>query len=113
MNVLRLLIATTWTLLLGAGIAVAQQAAPKTETPAKAPDGPFLVKPYLQPGHSIEAGKVVLMWHADDAECEWSVETRAAADRPWQAAAKKPEAVRIAVPSVAPHRVYHLSVKGL
>jgi hypothetical protein len=119
MNAPRTLIATAWSLLLGSGLALAQQAAPKAETPAapqaaaKTPEGPFLVKPYVQPGHSIEAGKVVLMWHAADADCEWAVEARAAADKPWQAAAKKPEAVRIAVPGVEPHRVYHLAVKGL
>jgi hypothetical protein len=79
----------------------------------KAPEGPFLVKPYLQPGHSVAAGKVVLMWHAVDSDSAWAVETRAAADRPWQAFAKSPSAVRIAVPGTEPHRVYHLALTGL
>jgi hypothetical protein len=119
MNVSRTLVATTWSLLVGSGLALAQQAAPKPETPAatqtaaKAAEGPFLVKPYLQPGHSTEAGKVVLMWHADDADAAWAVETRPTADKPWQAVDKTPEAVRIAVPGVPAHRVYHLTLKGL
>jgi hypothetical protein len=89
----------------------ASVSAPKTEV--KGPEGPFLVKPYLQPGHSVAAGKVVLMWHAADCDSAWTVETRAAADRPWQASAKAPSAARVAVPGIEPHRVYHLSLTGL
>ena len=53
------------------------------------------------------------MWHAADSDSVWSVETRAAADRPWQAVAKAPSAVRVAVPTIEPHRVYHLALTGL
>jgi hypothetical protein len=85
--------------------------APEGET--HAPKGPFLVKPYLQPGHSVAAGKVVIMWHAADSDSTWTVETRAAADRPWQTSGRLPSMVRIAVPGVEPHRVYHLALTGL
>ena len=43
-------------------------------------------------------------------ECRNSL---AAADRPWQAVAKAPSASRIAVPSIEPHRVYHVGLTGL
>jgi hypothetical protein len=79
----------------------------------RASDGPFLVKPYLQAGHRPAAGKVVLMWHAADNEANWSVAIRPGPDRVWQAVAATPSARRIAVPSVAPHRVYHLALTGL
>src|SRR5262249_20950796 len=79
----------------------------------KMPEGPFLVLPYLQPGHSIAAGKVVILWHAADSDSTWSVETRAAADKPWTAFAKAPTFLKVAVPTVEPHRVYHLSLTGL
>jgi hypothetical protein len=79
----------------------------------RASDGPFLVKPYLQAGHSPAAGKVVLMWHAAGTDAAWSVAIRPGPDRPWQAITKAPSARRIAVPNVAPHRVYHLALTGL
>jgi hypothetical protein len=90
------------------------EAAAKTrKADQPAPSGTLLVKPYLQPGHSVAAGKVVLMWHAPDVNGTWSVEIRPGAGRPWQAVAKAPSAARIAVPGVEPHRVYHLSLTGL
>ncbi|MDR3632235.1 MAG: metallophosphoesterase [Isosphaeraceae bacterium] len=126
MNVSRTLKAATWPLVCCSALVQAQESAPKTNASApqnasakapkaevKAPEGPFLVKPYLQPGHSVAAGKVVLMWHAVDSDSTWSVETRAVADGPWQPVAKAPSAVRIDVPTIEPHRVYHLSLTGL
>jgi len=126
MNVTRTLMFATWPLVFWSALVQAQESAPKSNAKApqnasvkapkaevKAPEGPFLVKPYLQPGHSVAAGKVVLMWHAADSDSVWAVETRAAADRPWQAVAKAPSAVRVAVPSIEPHRVYHLALTGL
>jgi acid phosphatase type 7 len=126
MNVCRTLMLATLPLVVGSALVHAQESAAETKTKAalnsavkaqkaeaKMPDGPFLVKPYLQPGHSVAAGKVVLMWHAADSDSVWAVETRAAADRPWQAVAKSPSAVRVAVPTIDPHRVYHLALTGL
>jgi hypothetical protein len=96
-----------------AGASPSQNVSRSQRPQAEAPTGAFLVKPYLQPGHSVAAGKVVLMWHAPDSDSVWTVETRGAADRPWQAAAKTPSYVRVAVPAIEPHRVYHLALTGL
>jgi hypothetical protein len=107
------LIATLLTLVFCA----AQVPVPAQDKPApvdgRASDGPFLVKPYLQVGHHPATGKVVLMWHAADADLPWTVEIRPDADHPWTAASKAPSARRIAMANVAPHRVYHLALTGL
>jgi hypothetical protein len=126
MTVSRTLITAALMLIFGSAFVSAEDVAPKadTNTPrnapvkppaavANVPEGPFLVKPYLQLGHTQAAGKVVLMWHAADTDDLWSVETRPAADRPWQAVAKTPSASRIAVPGIEPHRVYHVALTGL
>jgi acid phosphatase type 7 len=126
MNVSRALMIAAWAIAPCSALGQTQPSASKATAKApqiastkapkavvKTPDGPFLVKPYLQPGHSVAAGKVVLMWHAADSDAVWTVETRAAADRPWQLFAKAPSAVRIAVPTIEPHRVYHLSLTDL
>jgi hypothetical protein len=84
--------------------------APKDE--AKAPEGPFLVKPYLQLGHTQAPGKLVLMWHTADADANWAVDYRPGTGRRWQTA-KAPSARRVAVAGVEPHRVYHLAMTGL
>jgi hypothetical protein len=125
MRVSRSLTVVSMAILVVSAPLAAQDAAPRTDaSPAKsasvtvprvegAPAGPFLVKPYLQVGHHPAAGKVVLMWHAPDAEVPWTVDVRPGADRPWQAVAQTPSAQRIAVPNIAPHRVYHLALTGL
>ena len=77
-----------------------------------ATDGPFLVKPYLQLGHAPAAGKLVLMWHAADADADWAVEYRPGPGTRWQAA-KAPAARRVAVGGIEPHRVYHAPLTGL
>jgi hypothetical protein len=92
----------------------AQEPAARKEKPArKAPEGPFLVKPYLQLGHTQAAGKLVLMWHAADVDTPWTVELRTRPDAPWQATAKAPSAHRVAVPTIDPHRVYRVPLTGL
>jgi hypothetical protein len=77
--------------------------------------GPFLVKPYLQLGN-FPAGQaadgLVLLWQTDDASADWSVDYQAGADRPWRPA-EAPTSRRIAVPSIAPHRVYRAALAGL
>jgi len=127
MNVARTLIAATLSLAFGSALVLAQDAAPrKTDVPAprdesskspkdgaNAPSGPFLVKPYLQIGHTPAAGKIVVLWHVPDVDAVWTVDVRAGTDRPWQAVAKAPSARRVAVPSIEPHRVYHLGLTGL
>jgi hypothetical protein len=119
---LRALISATLPVVFSSALVVAQESAPRAESrdvsrslkaEAKASAGSFLVKPYLQLGHTQAAGKVVLMWHATDADALWTVEIRPGADRPWQAVDRTPSANRVAVPTVEPHRVYHLALTGL
>jgi hypothetical protein len=80
-----------------------------------APVEVFLVRPYLQLG-DIPPGAVTadlrLLWHAEDQEAEWAVEYRQGAKGAWRTA-EVPEARQVALPEVAPHRVYHAVLKGL
>jgi hypothetical protein len=106
-------------LLLLSSCALAQD---QVKAPASAPaspavasnssDGPFLVKPYLQLGHTQEEGKLVLVWHAQDADADWGVEFRTGADQGWRKA-EGPKSHPVAVAGLAPHRIYHASLKGL
>ncbi len=125
MNPFRAAIAASLILVVGPASTGAQDAAPDAaKVPAKAsraatstvkrraPDGPFLVKPYLQLGHAPAAGKLVLMWHAADADDDWSVEYQPGPGTRWQAA-KEPTARRVAVSHIEPHRVYHAALTGL
>ena len=86
--------------------------APAAKVEAKAPDGPFLVKPYLQLGHNPEPDKLVLQWHADDVDADWSVAYKTGANASW-GEADKPKPRPVAVPTVEAHRVYHVPLKGL
>lgn len=118
MNVLRTWLMTAMAIAIAPAPGWAQETAPKAEAkaPTRAkvttPDGPFLVKPYLQLGHSQAIGKLVLVWHAADAEAEWAVEYKPGPGTRWQAA-ETPSAVRVAVGGIEPHRVYHASMTGL
>ena len=129
MRVSRLLISVSCLFVFSTALVLAQEPTPKadgntpdgasTKTPKakakpkrKGPQGPFLVQPYLQLGHTQAAGKLVLLWHAPDADAAWTVEYRAGAGRPWQAA-KAPSISRVAVAGIEPHRVYHLALTGL
>jgi acid phosphatase type 7 len=76
------------------------------------PDGPFFVKPYLQLGPAPKSGTLVLMWHAADADADWTVEYRPGPGTRWQAA-KAPAAQRVVVAGIEPHRVYQASLTGL
>lgn len=96
----------------GAGIvAAAEPSRPGVAESA----GSFLVKPYLQLG-DVLAGKPIdglqVLWQTDDAEADWTVEYRPGAERPWRRT-EAPSARRIAVPSVAPHRVYRANLTDL
>ena len=85
------------------------------DEPPKAPDGPFLVKPYLQLGAAPDngsSGDLMLLWQTDDVDAEWSVETRSTADQLWRSASAATSR-RIAVPGIEPHRVYRASLSGL
>jgi acid phosphatase type 7 len=84
----------------------------KAKPKRKAPVGPFLVEPYLQLGHTQAPGKLVLHWHAPDADAAWAAEYTKGPGQPWQAA-KTPSAIRVAVAGIEPHQVYHVALTGL
>ena len=105
----RPLIAASLLIALGTSRVPAQQAAPATPS---AP-GPFVVKPYLQLGDApARPDGLALLWHADDRDAGWSVETRTASDRPWTKA-EAPTSRRVAVAGLEPHRVYRATLSGL
>lgn len=97
-------------LLFPSALVSAQDTAPKSER--KAPEGPFLAKPYLQLGAAYAPGTLELLWHSADTDTAWSLEYRAGASAAWQAA-KAPEFSRVAVAGIEPHRVYRATVTGL
>ena len=79
----------------------------------KKPEGPFLVKPYLQWGDSAareNARSLAVLWHARDDANDWSVEFRPGADQPWRRA-EAPTMRRITMPGIPPHRVYRATLK--
>jgi acid phosphatase type 7 len=107
-------LSAAWTLVLGAVLLVSAQEAvlKKPVAHSKANEGPFLAKPYLQLGHAQAPGKLVLMWHAADADANWAVEYQPGTATRLQAASA-PSHRRVAVAGVEPHRVYHAALTGL
>src|SRR5262245_19842532 len=105
MKVSRTMIAASWLLASCSALSRAPAAATRADATAprgvpsgpaaKAPEGPFLVKPYLQIGHTQVPGKLVLMWHAEDVDADWAVEYRPGPGTRWQAPAKAPSARRV------------------
>lgn len=77
------------------------------------PQAPFLVKPYLQLGDAPQAtdGRLDLLWHTAEEEHVWSVSFKAQGEKDWRQA--KPAFVRVAVPTVEPHRVYSVTLAPL
>ncbi len=74
--------------------------------------GPFIEKPYLQLGaDGASRGSLDLLWHAADNDSVWSVEIQKGGG-PWTAMAP-PVWRRVAVASVAPHRVYTATLTPL
>lgn len=74
--------------------------------------GAFVVKPYLQLGDAPRSESLMLLWHAEDRDADWSVEYRGEGQSVWKpAAAPSPRVVRL--PSIAPHRVYRARLSGL
>jgi hypothetical protein len=77
--------------------------------------GPFLVKPYLQLGDAPTLSgteQLVVMWHTDDRDADWAVAWQEPGAAAWTAA-ERPAWTRIAVESIAPHRVYRVRLVGL
>ena len=81
-----------------------------TKTEAAKPS-PFLVKPYLQIGDAAP-GTLRLLWQTSEADGDWSVAYQPEAGKPWRTA-DAPEARTIAVAGVAPHRMFHATLKDL
>ena len=76
---------------------------------------PFIVKPYLQLGDAAklaQAESLELLWHAEDADADWSVQSKPIDGVAWTDA-EAPTWRRVAVESIAPHRVYRASLTGL
>ena len=72
----------------------------------------FVAKPYLQIGRNPAPETMHLLWHAPDAEANWTVEYRTRTTGPWQKVAA-PTSVRVAVAGTEPHRVYDASLTDL
>ena len=126
-NVSRTWIATSLLLVIGPALARARESTSKAQTAGAvekasrgatakakvpAPEGPFLVKPYLQLGHTQTPGKLVLVWQAADSDADWAVEYMPGPGTRWQIA-KAPSKSRVAVAGIDPHRIYHTPMSGL
>ena len=77
---------------------------------AKASEGAFVVKPYLQIGRV--PGTLQLLWHAAEADAEWSVEVRDGSGGDWRGG-EAPTFRTVAVAGVERHRVYRAPLSGL
>jgi acid phosphatase type 7 len=71
--------------------------------------GPFLATPYLQLGEDPRAEGLTLLWHADDVDADWSVETRGDDDERWSST-DEPSYRRVILDGVEPHRVYRATL---
>jgi hypothetical protein len=81
---------------------------PVATRPVATPPGTFRVKPYLQLGDTANpaaAGRLALVWHTDDRDAAWSVETEAGGTT-------KAAMRRVAVPGVETHRVWSAALAG-
>ena len=103
MNARLLLIAATGLLSLAPVCAEGAEAAPAAA---------FVAKPYLQIGPAPARDALSLLWHAPDAETDWTVEYQAGADRTWTKA-KAPTYRTVDLPGVEPHRVYRAALTDL
>lgn len=102
-------------LLLGACLAGAAAASPflgRSHPQVTHRPSPFLVKPYLQLGRLPAPDALTLVWHGPDQTGPWMVQVRPLHTWGWgqQIAAT---GVRVAVPTVAPHRVYQTVLRPL
>ena len=70
----------------------------------------LLVQPYLQLGGAPAADALSLLWHAPDQDADWALELTAGEG---PARTLRPAWVRVAVPTVAPHRVYTAVLRPL
>ncbi|MFI5455413.1 MAG: metallophosphoesterase [Isosphaerales bacterium] len=116
MRIRRGSIVASWLLALASTLVSSDDLATGLLWPsAKASEVVFLVKPYLQLGDA-PPGQVAtdlgLLWHTDLVETDWAVEYRPGPGAAWREAGA-PRVRGIAVPSIAPHWVYHAALNGL
>jgi 3',5'-cyclic AMP phosphodiesterase CpdA len=113
MRIVRMRIAASLLLWSGAVVALVPSAGVLGAGPeANAPEGPFVVKPYLQLGPAPAPGTLDVLWHAADADAEWSVAVQSTAEGPWRKA-EPATARRVAAAGVEPHRAYRATLTGL
>lgn len=79
--------------------------------PAAAPASDFVVEPYVQLGGDPSPTRMVVLWHADDQDAAWSVTYQSEGQTDWRTAEISHRLV--AVPTIAPHRVYRASLTEL
>lgn len=105
---------TAWCLILIGSTKLSAQ--DTTERPAnvgsEVATGPFVVKPYLQLGHTQVEQQLELVWLATDVGTSWVVDYRAGTGRGWQTALA-PTFRRVAVDGIEAHRVYHVALGRL
>jgi 3',5'-cyclic AMP phosphodiesterase CpdA len=80
--------------------------------PAEETRAPFVVKPYLQLGSAPAPGTLQLLWHAEDADADWSVAIQPAPGQSWRKC-EPTSARRVALGDIAPYRVYRATLTGL
>jgi Calcineurin-like phosphoesterase len=110
MKIFRWLLAAAWPLLFFPTQTPADDVT--TRSAAQGTDGLFVAKPYLQIGHNPSSTTLELLWHAPDADADWSVECQGGDARPWKKA-ETPTSRRIAVAGIEPFRVYRVALTDL
>jgi hypothetical protein len=78
-------------------------------------DHTFLFKPYLQLGDNpglADPERAEVVWHTADQDADWWVEVKSTPDGAW-VRTPKPEARRVLLEKVDPHRIYHVPIGGL
>jgi acid phosphatase type 7 len=102
----QLLVVGAWSLCL------CQDSTRADGVPIQSSDRTFIAKPYLQIGNHPAPGSLQLLWHAADAESDWSVEHQTNAASEWRKA-DTPSSRRVAVADIEPHRVYRAALTNL
>jgi hypothetical protein len=79
------------------------------------PGEPFFVKPYIQLGNNPKLSnpeKLLLLWHAEDADSAWLVEVKNTGHNSWHAVAP-PQVRQLLIPGLRPRREYRAELTGL
>jgi hypothetical protein len=100
-------------LLIGSNRILAQEVTGKSANVESAVvAGSFVVKPYLQLGHTQAERQLVLVWHTTNSGAPWVVEYRPGTGRRWQTSST-PAFQRVAVAGIETHYVYHVALSEL